>query len=112
MKDSAHVTRGAQGDHVAKIQGVVMFLDGSTISDVEIESKTYGASTATAVLAYKRKRKIINKAYQQQADDIVGKMTIKSLDDELLSRQADHGSGGGNGECTVETVITPPLRFR
>ncbi len=60
VKDTAHVLRGARGDHVAKIQGVIMFLDGSTINEAEIQSKTYGASTAAAVLAYKQKRKIIN----------------------------------------------------
>jgi hypothetical protein len=104
VKDSAHVTKGARGDHVAKIQAVVMLLDGSTISQGELDTKTYGASTAAAVLAYKRKRKIINPAYQTQADDIVGKMTIKSLDDELMQRQADHvAPGAGTGRCTVQT---------
>ena len=36
-----------------------------------------------AVLAFKKKRKIINRAYAQQGDDIVGKMTIKALDDDM-----------------------------
>lgn len=35
------------------------------------------------MLAYKRKRKIINYAYQQTEDNIVGKMTIKRLDEDL-----------------------------
>jgi hypothetical protein len=39
-------------------------------------------------LAYKTKRKIVNRAYQSQADNIVGKMTIRSLDDELLKLEA------------------------
>ncbi len=110
VKDSAHVTRGAQGDHVSKIQGVVMFLDGSTINETEIKSKAYGPSTAAAVLAYKQKRRIINSTYQNQADDIVGKMTIKALDDELLSRQADHLVGGGDGQCTVQAPLVPALK--
>jgi hypothetical protein len=112
VRDSAHLTRGTRGDHVAKIQAVVMFLDQSTIDEAEIKSKTYGSSTAAAVLAYKQKRKIINFTYQKQADDIVGKMTIKALDDELLSRQADHLVGGGNGQCTVEAPIAPSLKTR
>ncbi len=35
------------------------------------------------MLAYKRKRSIINRSYQTVADDIVGIMTIASLDDEM-----------------------------
>jgi hypothetical protein len=112
VKDSAHVTRGSQGDHVSKIQGVVMFLDGSTINEAEINSKTYGSSTAAAVLAYKQKRRIINFSYQKQADDIVGKMTIKALDDELVTRQADHLVGGSTGQCTVQAPTVPSLKTR
>lgn len=45
----------------------------------------YGPSTAKAVLAYKKKkRKIINHAYQSAADDIVDLLTINHMDDELL----------------------------
>jgi hypothetical protein len=112
VNDRAHVTRGAQGDHVSKIQAVVTFLDRSTISEAEIKSKAYGSSTAAAVLAYKQKRQIINFTYQRQADDIVGKVTIKALDDELMSRQADHLVGGGTGQCTVQAPIVPSLKTR
>jgi hypothetical protein len=38
-------------------------------------------------LRYKTSRQIINRAYQSTPDNIVGKMTIKSLDTELLARQ-------------------------
>jgi hypothetical protein len=110
VQDSAHVTRGARGDHVAKIQAVVTFLDRSTIDAAEIAAKTYGPSTAAAVLAYKRKRNIINPAYQTQADDIVGKMTIKALDDELLTRQVDHAPPSGTPPCPVQTPILPSLK--
>jgi hypothetical protein len=43
------------------------------------------------VLAYKRKRSIINFSFQTQADDIVGKMTVASLDKEMVEfeRQLD-----------------------
>ena|SRR2546422_8322853 len=87
VRDSAHITPGARGDHVAKIQAVIMFLDDTKISEDELKAKYYGPSTATAVRNYKKKRKIINTSYQTQADDIVGKMTIRALDDELESRQ-------------------------
>jgi hypothetical protein len=38
----------------------------------------YGKQTADAVLAYKKKRGIINRGYQASADNIVGKMTMAS----------------------------------
>jgi len=85
--DSAHVTQGEIGDHVARIQVAVMDLDGSIISESELSQKRYGPSTAAAVLAYKRARKIINHSYQTTADDIVGKMTIAALDKEMFEKQ-------------------------
>ena len=87
LRDQAHITPGARGPHVEKIQGFVMFLDGATIEQTELLARHYGPSTAAAVLAFKTKRRIINTSYQTRADDIVGKMTIKALDDELESRQ-------------------------
>jgi peptidoglycan hydrolase-like protein with peptidoglycan-binding domain len=81
--DAAHVTPGARGDHVGKIQTALTALGDEVIDAAEIKAKTYGPSTASAVLAYKRKRKIINFSYQTQADNIVGKMTIASLDKEM-----------------------------
>lgn len=82
--DSAHVTPGATGEHVAKIQTAVSRIDGYSIASTEIWQQRYGPSTAAAVLAYKRKRKIINRNYQTQADNIVGKMTIAALDADML----------------------------
>jgi hypothetical protein len=38
-------------------------------------------------LSYKKKRNIINRSYQTQADNIVGKMTIASLDNEMMARE-------------------------
>ena len=87
LRDSAHVVPGAHGDHVAKIQGVVMLVDNVQISERELKAHYYGPSTAAAVLAFKKKRKIINFSYQTHADDIVGKMTIQALDDELQAKQ-------------------------
>jgi hypothetical protein len=83
VQDSAHLTPGVQGDFVAKVQAALFYLDGLRIAEEELASRKYGPSTAAAVLAYKTKRQIINRAYQRQPDNIVGKMTIKSLDDEL-----------------------------
>jgi len=84
VKDAAHLTLGAQGEFVAKVQAALIFLDELLIDDRELDTSTYGPSTAAAVLKFKKKRKIINRSYQQHEDDIVGKMTIKALDDELV----------------------------
>jgi peptidoglycan hydrolase-like protein with peptidoglycan-binding domain len=87
ISDPAHVTPGSSGPHVGKIQVALMDLDNATIAAGELQSKTYGPTTAQAVLAYKRARKIINVSYQTAADNIVGKMTIAALDKEMAAKQ-------------------------
>lgn len=90
--DSAHILSGAAGYHVNKIQMALLVLENSAITRGELTQKVYGQSTAAAVLAYKTRRRIINFAYQKQADNIVGKMTIARLDQEMLAReQRDQG---------------------
>ena len=84
VSDPAHITPGASGAHVAKLQTALMMLDGAKIEQQEMLSNKYGPSTASAVLAYKTKRHIINPAYQTRPDNIVGKMTIAALDREML----------------------------
>lgn len=98
VKDSAHVTLGTRGAHVPKIQRALAMLDGALIATGEVQTALYGKTTAAAVLAYKRQRKIINRNYQSQADDIVGKMTIERLDDEIATLEL---AGRPRG-CTVE----------
>lgn len=78
--DPAHIKQGASGEHVRKIQQALIRLDGATLD----ADGQYGAATAAAVLAYKKKRNIVNRAYQTEADNIVGKMTVAALDEELL----------------------------
>src|SRR5262245_46729971 len=85
--DSAHILSGARGPHVAKIQRALIQLDGAVISQDDLASETYGASTANAVLNYKQKRSIINLSYQTRADNIVGKMTVGALDRELRDKE-------------------------
>jgi hypothetical protein len=89
ISDPAHILRGAVGQHVAKIQHALIELDGAVIDPGELQRSQYGPSTANAVLNYKRKRNIINRSYQTQADDIVGKMTIAALDHEMLEHETD-----------------------
>jgi peptidoglycan hydrolase-like protein with peptidoglycan-binding domain len=82
-----HIQPGAVGEHVAKIQQALMALDGAVIDSGEVVAKRYGPSTASAVLSFKKKRNIINRSYQTQADNIVGIMTIAALDKEMLQRE-------------------------
>jgi peptidoglycan hydrolase-like protein with peptidoglycan-binding domain len=92
VSDPAHVVPGAVGDHVGKIQQALITLDGAVIDQLELIETRYGPSTASAVLAYKTKRGIINRAYQIKPDNIVGKMTMASLDSEMLNVEASASS--------------------
>jgi hypothetical protein len=111
VNDKDHVTPGSRGNHVSKIQKALILLDRSDIARSELQLKTYGPTTAAAVLAYKTKRDIVNRSYQTTADNIVGKMTIARLDLELRAADMmftpDHrecggaGGGGGGGRTTT-----------
>ncbi len=85
--DPAHIVEGAVGPHVTKIQQALIQLDGATL----IKDGIYGPKTAAAVLAYKRKRNIVNRSFQTQADNIVGKMTIAAFDKEMLAKEGLRG---------------------
>lgn len=99
VSDAAHLVRGVRGDHVRKIQLALIQLDGATIQADGI----YGPATAAAVLAYKQKRNIINRAYQSTADDIVGRMTIARMDGELSA--SDIVPDGNT--CTLDFAVPP-----
>jgi len=79
VSDPAHITPGARGEHVRKIQLALIQLDGAKIAPDGV----YGPATSAAVLAYKQKRNIANTSYQTRPDNIVGKMTVQTLDREL-----------------------------
>lgn len=87
VSDSAHVVPGASGPHVGKIQAALITLGEGVIDRDDISALRYGASTAKAVLAFKTKRGTINRAYQSQPDNIVGKMTIAALDREVAAHE-------------------------
>ena len=84
VSDPAHILQGATGEHVRKIQLALIRLDGAAITP----DRNFGPATAAAVLTYKQKRGVINRSYQSQADSIVGKMTMTSLDQEMLAKEA------------------------
>jgi hypothetical protein len=87
FKDSALVTEGAVGDHVAKIHTALFAIDDLAVSPIELRTSTYGKSTVKAVLAFKTKRRIISYSYERQVDNIVGKMTIAALDKEMVHKE-------------------------
>ena len=114
INDAAHFTIGKQGDDVGRIQMALFAVDSLKIDRQELLSKTYGQSTAAAVPAFKTKRKIINSAYQNKPDNIVGKMTIAALDGEMSVWEATHRLPGG--DCTpavgaAPTGFHPQLNF-
>ena len=98
ISNPAHVTPGSIGRHVSKVQTALIRLDGAIINSAELNAQRYGPSTADAVLKYKNARAIINRTYQMQADNIVGIMTINSMDNELLDLEKN-----GNFLVTVQT---------
>src|SRR5262249_16647522 len=83
VSDPARIHQGASGEHVRKIQMALIQLDGATLNP----DGSYGPATAGAVLAYKQKRNIVNRSYQTQADNIVGKMTMAALDQEMILKE-------------------------
>jgi peptidoglycan hydrolase-like protein with peptidoglycan-binding domain len=111
VSDPAHILLGAAGAHVLKIQSALIVLDNAIIDEGELQRSFYGPSTAVSVMAYKKKRNIINRSYQTQADDIVGKMTIASLDQEMLAKEKSQRSRlcnrGENRYVNRNTI--PPL---
>ena len=59
VSDAAHVTPNARGPHVAKIHTALFIVNEASVASRELESQTYGSSTAAAVLTFKRERGII-----------------------------------------------------
>jgi hypothetical protein len=82
-----HITPGSSGPHVSKIHTALgRLVPNVAIAQSELDSTTYGDTTTDAVKAYKRSHvpPIINIAYQNTVDGIVGQMTIKALDRDLI----------------------------
>ena len=99
--DAAHIAQGSSGSHVRKIQTALNLLDDAKLG----EDGAYGRLTATAVLNYKRARRIINTARQTEADDIVGRMTVAALDAELVQAESP------KGPIRIEPVFPAERRY-
>ena len=112
VSDPAHILPGATGSHVLKIQSALRILDNANIAASELQRSFYGPSTAACVMEYKKKRDIINRSYQTQADNIVGKMTIASLDKEMHAAEQTQATQLCNREenryASPNTIPIPP----
>jgi peptidoglycan hydrolase-like protein with peptidoglycan-binding domain len=109
VSNPSHIVSGAVGPHVAKIQQALIRLDRALIDSGEMANSRYGPSTAKAVLGYKQKRKIINTSYQNQADDIVGIMTMAALDKDMLQWEQDNPITMRSIVCKVKNDRSPPV---
>jgi len=90
---ASHILPGSSGEHVNKIQAALLFLEDPPIdiTNQELQAAHYGATTTAGVLRCKTAHNIINTAYQRRADNIVGKMTVRALDDALVAKHYDGG---------------------
>lgn len=91
VSDPAHVVPGSSGNHVGKIQKALVKVGGAIISANELAQQKYGPTTTAAVVKFKKERNILN--YLGQIDNIVGKKTIRALDDLLVGTQPAPPSG-------------------
>jgi hypothetical protein len=107
--DSAHVQRGDRGVYVAKIQAALDAIDEAEIDGLEWRQSSFGPSTEAAVLNYKTQRQIINPAYQNKPDAIVGKMTIASLDRDMYELQLANDSSGRGSRPVCQNCSIKPM---
>jgi hypothetical protein len=110
INDQSHVKKGDIGPFVRLLQDAVYRIDGLQVSSAEFDQMRYGDTTAAAVLAYKRKRHIINRSYQTTEDDIVGKMTIASLDGEMNKLEAPPAPSKNSARRTCNQAGPPANR--
>lgn len=97
--NSQHITltKNSTGEHVELIQTALFRIKDNDpslgIPAFEVNG-TYDTATANAILKYKEKRDIVNRSYQNQADNKVGKMTLGRLDQEMLLLEQGRRGGG------------------
>lgn len=92
VSDPAHIGEGihAVGEHVRRIQIALNEVDAAGL----VVDGVYGGGTGDAVEAYKNKRGILSPG-QLTADRIVGKGTIRHLDDDVIEFESLTPPGDG-----------------
>lgn len=118
---SGHISQTAnnQGGHVSRIQTALRLLAQTEPNlavftnkpefNKDFADRKYGKGTADAVLNYKIGRVIIDRSRQTQADNIVGKMTIDWLDNEM--KAFEKGGGGKPNPNADPAPITQSTEF-
>src|SRR5579864_6966481 len=107
VDDSAHVELmrpREKGPHVSLIQAALFIVLPDVNLGDELGTEEYGPLTADAVFRFKDTRtpKILNVALRQTVPDkIVGKLTIKELDREMLARE---GTPTTSPEVSVNAI--------
>lgn len=104
--DPAHIMQGGSGDHVRKMQIALNRLDGASLA----EDGQFGPRTAAAVLAFKKKRDIVNRTYQTAADAIVGKMTMAELDREFAAFETSRRIVAETHYCQFDKIGVASIR--
>lgn len=84
VSDAQHVPPGSTGEHVRLIQIAL----AKALPTFLVADGKYGPNTAAAVLRYKSERAIV-RVGQLIPDNIVGKQTIKALDDDMVEQEAE-----------------------
>jgi hypothetical protein len=87
----SHITLGATGIHVSKVQrALIQLFDQAAIERAELSEAKYGPTTKQTVQAFKSQdgKEIVNKSYQPSPDAIVGIMTMAELDKQLGDKES------------------------
>ena len=96
VHDSAHITPGQHGEGVRRIQDALNKLSagpGRPNYRLAVDGR-YGPKTASAVQSYKNARRpALLQPWQTSADDIVGRRTLQSLDDEMAILEEESPGG-------------------
>lgn len=74
---------GDFGRHVGKIHTALFVLDGVSVDSKELGMEEYGTSTAEAILAYKRKHKILSVVNRTEEGEFFSRFTVAALDAEM-----------------------------
>jgi hypothetical protein len=107
VSNQAHIKRGAVGEHVAKIHKALKQLDGAVIDKDELQAKKFGPSTEEAVRNYKKKRKIINRAYQSEGSGLYPDERKSKGIDRSRYRTKTHSRGAPGSR--KRDVYYPPM---
>jgi len=74
---------GDFGRHIGKVQTALFILEGVSVDSKELGMEEYGPSTVDAILAYKRKHRILSAASHSEEGEYFSRFTVVALDAEM-----------------------------